>query len=133
MPRCKAQEADMTTRKSFLAATLAAVFALGIGATVHGWSGQNNTIKFGGAVALPGVLLPAGEYKFTMIEGNPDVVRVTRASDNKAYYLGFTNKVERPRSLGNRVIVLGEADAGTPPPIATWFPSDGGTGHAFIY
>jgi len=123
----------MTTRKSFLAATLAAVFALSVGATVHGWSGQNNTIRFGASVSLPGVVLPAGEYKFTMVEGNAAIVRVTRASDNKAYYLGFTNDAPRPRSLGNRAIVLGEAEAGTPPPIATWFPVEGGNGHSFIY
>ena len=100
---------------------------------MHGWSGQNNTIRFGGAVALPGVVLAAGEYKFELVAAHPDLVRVTGASDGHAYYLGFTNSVERPRALDNRTIVLGEAPAGTPPPIATWFPSDGGRGHAFIY
>jgi hypothetical protein len=124
----------MTTRKSILAASLAVVFALGVGATVYGWSGQTNTIRFGGAVALPGVVLPAGEYRFTMLASSTgDLVRVTRASDNRAYYLGFTTSVLRPQSLGDRTIVLGESHAGTAPPIAVWFPVEGGNGHAFIY
>lgn len=124
----------MRNRRSLLAATLALALVAGIaGGTVQGWSGQRNTINFSGAVALPGAVLPAGEYKFEIMRGSPDLVRVSRASDNRSYYLGFTRSVPRPESLGNRAIVLGEAAAGTPPPIARWFPVEGGNGHEFVY
>ncbi len=123
----------MTNRTS-LALAFAVVLALGA-ATTHGWEGQKNTIRFGGAVTLPGVVLPAGEYQFEVMRVASEgmVVRVTRTSDRRPYFLGFTQNVERPRSLGDRTIVLGEASAGSPPPIRAWYPIDGDKGHEFIY
>ena len=124
----------MTYRKSVVAAGLAVLVALGVANTVHGWTGQRNTLKFSGAVALPGVVLPAGEYRFQIAEaGSADIVRVTSADGRQPYYMGFTRTVRRPAKLGNRVIVLGESPAGTPPPIAIWFPTDGDNGHEFVY
>jgi hypothetical protein len=124
----------MTNRKSMVAAGLAVVLALGVAATVHGWSGQQNTLTFSGAVKLPGVVLPAGSYRFEVVGGIPDVVRVTSADGRLPYYMGFTRTVNRPRNLQrDRAIVLGEGPAGTPPPISIWFPTDGGSGHQFIY
>lgn len=123
----------MTNRKSLFAATLAVAVVVGVAGTVHGWSGQRDTINFGGAVALPGTVLPAGEYKFEVMRGSPDLIRVSRASDNRPYYLGFTRSVPRPHSLGDHAIVLGEALPGTPRPIARWFPVGGGDGHEFAY
>ena len=125
----------MTYRKSVVAAGLAVLVAIGVATTVHGWTGQQNTLKFGGAVALPGVVLPAGTYRFKVIEGGGgDIVRVTSEDGRQPYFMGFTRKVMRPYSHNpNRAIVLGEAAAGTPPPIAIWFPTDGDNGHEFIY
>ena len=124
----------MTNRKSIVAAGLAIVVALSVAATVHGWSGQQNTLTFSGAVKLPGVVLPAGSYRFQVMEGIPDVVRVTSADGRLPYYMGFTRNVNRPHNLKrDRAIVLGEASAGSPPPISIWFPTDGGNGHEFIY
>jgi hypothetical protein len=124
----------MTNRKSIVAAGLAIVMALGVAATVHGWSGQQNTLSFSGAVKLPGVVLPAGSYRFQVVEGNPQIVRVTSADGRLPYYMGFTRSVMRPHNLQrDRAIVLGEAPAGSPPPISIWFPTDGGNGHEFVY
>ena len=125
----------MMYRKSVVAAGLAMLVAIGVATTVHGWTGQQNTLRFGGAVALPGVVLPAGTYRFKVIEGGSgDIVRVTSEDGRQPYFMGFTRKVMRPYSHDrNRAIVLGEAAAGTPPPIAIWFPDDGDNGHEFIY
>jgi hypothetical protein len=125
----------MTTRKSLAAIALGVLFAVGAAGTVHGWTGQRNTLKFSGAVALPGMVLPAGEYEFLVVSGgSADIVRVTTADTHRPYYMGFTRTVSRPRSLArDRAIVLGEAPAGAPRPIAAWFPTDGGDGHEFIY
>jgi len=123
----------MTNRKSMVAG-LAMMVALGVAATVHGWSGQQNTLTFSGSVALPGVVLPAGSYRFQVLAGNPDIVRVTSSDGRQPYYMGFTRTVMRPHRLDSkRAIVLGEAPAGTPPPISIWFPTDGGNGHQFVY
>jgi len=125
----------MMYRKSVVAAGLAMLVAIGVATTVHGWTGQQNTLKFSGAVALPGVVLPAGSYRFQVMEGgSADIVRVTSDDGRKPYFMGFTRTVKRPYSHDrNRAIVLGEAAAGTPPPVAIWFPSDGDNGHEFIY
>ena len=123
------------TKHKFVVVAALAVMLVGTGsAGVHAWSGQRNTIRFGGAVALPGVGLPAGEYSFEVVRtASADVVRVSRANDNHAYYMGFTNRVNRPRALGDHAIVLGEAPAGSPQPIRVWYPTDGGDGHEFVY
>jgi hypothetical protein len=125
----------MTNRKSVVAAGLAVLVAIGVATTVHGWTGQQNTLKFSGAVALPGVVLPAGSYRFQVMEGgSADIVRVTSDDGRHPYFMGFTRTVKRPYSHDrNRAIVLGESAAGTPPPIAIWFPADGDNGHEFIY
>lgn len=124
----------MTRHKFVVVAALAFLIVGTAAAGVHAWSGQRNTIRFSGAVALPGVLLPAGEYSFEVLPAaGADVVRVSGAADNHAYFLGFTNRVNRPRSLGQHVIVLGEAAAGSPQPIRVWYPTDGGDGHEFLY
>jgi hypothetical protein len=94
-----------------------------------------NHLTFNQPVRLPGVLLPAGRYEF---EAEPagthrDIVRV---SDDKGrpYYLGFTRDVPRPVGHpANRTIDFGEAVAGSPMPIAVWYPMDASTGHAFVY
>jgi hypothetical protein len=129
------EDRRMTNRKSVVAVGLAVLVAIGIATTVHGWTGQQNTLKFSGAVALPGVVLPAGSYRFLVMEGGSgDIVRVTSDDGRQPYFMGFTRTVQRPHSHDSkRAIVLGERAAGTPPPIAIWFPTDGGNGHEFIY
>jgi hypothetical protein len=124
----------MTNRKSIVAAGLV-LLALTVATTVHGWTGQRNTLHFSGSVALPGLVLPAGSYRFQVMEGgSADIVRVTSEDGRQPYYMGFTRTVRRPASLPRgKAIVLGEAPAGTPPPIDTWFPVDGDNGHQFIY
>ena len=125
----------MTNRKSIVAAALAMLVALGVATTLHAWTGQRNTLRFSGSVALPGVVLPAGEYRFQVMEAaSADIVRVTSADGRQPYYMGFTRTIPRPHDLQKgRAIVLGEASAGTPPPISIWFPTDGGDGHQFVY
>src|SRR5215218_10193537 len=119
----------MTIRKTTTMAAVALLFAA-MAADVHGWVGQRNTLKFGGSVALPGVTLAAGEYQFEIVTGGSGEVVLVRDRSGDPKYMGFTRTVDRPNKMSPRtVIILGEAPAGTPPPIKTWFPSDGGNGH----
>ena len=126
----------MATRKTLSAALAAALLVTGLGVTAHAWIGQRNTLNFGGSVAIPGTVLPAGSYTFEVVTsgGSADVVRIASADGRRSYFMGFTRTVERPRNLpAKQAIVLGEAKAGTPPPIAVWYPVDGDGGHEFIY
>jgi hypothetical protein len=90
----------------------------------------------GKAVQLPGVALPAGSYVFEVVnpETSANVVRVTSRDRSKVYLMQATLPVERPRSRDMKPrIVLGEAPAGQPATVRSWF-SDGETiGRAFIY
>lgn len=119
--------------------TLLAALALGLALTLpaQGSEAQLHTtyFSFSRAVALPGVELPPGTYVFERAEAtNQDVVVVRNRDRTRLYYLGSTNRVERPRQLGRgSAITLGEARPGSAPPIAAWFPIDSSRGHAFIY
>jgi hypothetical protein len=92
-------------------------------------------LTFNRAVALPGVSLDAGTYifeRFDSVSGN--VVRVASRDRKKSYFLGLTYLVDRPRGMREDAMVsLGEAPAGTPPPIVAWWPIGETTGHEFIY
>ena len=90
----------MTYHKSVVAAGLAMLVAIGVATTVHGWTGQQNTLKFSGAVALPGVVLPAGSYRFQVMEGgSADIVRVTSDDGRKPYFMGFTRTVKPKKPI----------------------------------
>jgi hypothetical protein len=126
----------MFNRRS-LGVLFGAAALLTLSASAHAWVGQINTLKFSAPVALPaGVVLPKGSYQFEMLTpaASSEVIRVTTGDRQKTLFLGFTRSVERPINHDpKKVIVLGEARTGTPPPIKAWYPVDGGNGHEFIY
>jgi len=90
---------------------------------------------FSRPVALPGVVLPAGEYLFDVASPTAlDVVVVRSPKSGKMFYMGFTNTVERPRGQStNTPITFGEAPANEARPIAAWYEIGGRMGHQFLY
>jgi hypothetical protein len=118
-----------------------AVVAIGavailVGAALHARANVSDTtyLTFSRAVSLPGVTLPAGTYIFERAEQNaPSVVHVLSRDRKKVYWMAFTTPIARPDSLGNRVVVLGEAAAGEAPPVRAWFPIGETIGHQFNY
>lgn len=98
--------------------------------------GPGDRITFSGAVALPGVVLPAGSYTFEV--ANPwsshTVVRVASRDTGRVHFLGFTRMVPRPADLpADQLISLGEAPRGEAVPIEVWYPGGRSQGHRFIY
>ena len=94
-----------------------------------------NHVTFNQPVRLPGVLLPAGTYEFELGPAGThrDIVRVS-GKKGQPFYMGFTREVPRPRGWPNgRVLELTERAPGAPPAIATWYPLDSASGHAFVY
>ncbi|RPI56235.1 MAG: hypothetical protein EHM55_05555 [Acidobacteria bacterium] len=128
----------MLTRK--VIHTLFGVALVGVLATssIGAIPNANRTtyFTFSKAVQLPGVALSAGSYVFEVVnpETGGSVVRVASRDRSKIYLTQVTLPVERPRSrdMAPR-IVLGEAPAGQPPPVASWFPHGETIGRAFIY
>ena len=91
---------------------------------------------FSKAVQVSGVTLPSGSYLFEVVnpETNGTVVRVASRDRSKIYLTQITLPVERPRSRDMQPqIVLGEAPAGQPPSVRSWFPDGETIGRAFIH
>ena len=82
------------------------------------------------ATALPGVVLPPGNYVFEVLEGHADLVRVTDRATQRVLYTGFTDIVRRPAGV-KALLAFGEAPSGEPLPIQAWFPTGMERGLAF--
>jgi hypothetical protein len=128
----------MFTRTLKVAATCGALLlGLAASASSHGWSNSihRDYITFSGTVSLPGVMLPAGTYRFEV----PDValssglVSVSSRDGRKVYLTQFTRIVDRPRDRDSLNVMLGEAAPGTAPQVKAWFPIGESTGRQFIY
>jgi hypothetical protein len=120
-------------RNSVLAA--AALVAAGFVATIHARTADINTLTFSKEVALPGVVLPAGTYRFEVAnpDSSADVVRVS-SRNGRVHYMGFTLRVQRPDGLTrDRAVTFQEARRDEPVPILAWYPLGEANGHQFIY
>jgi|tagenome__1003787_1003787.scaffolds.fasta_scaffold20681294_1 hypothetical protein len=128
----------MTHRGSWLAA-FGVVLGLAAGAaSLH--AGTNATeltyLTFSGPVGLPGVTLQAGTYAFELadLNGSANVVVVRNRARTQLYYMGMTQRVERPDRISvHSTVALGEAARGEARPITVWYPPDTASGHQFIY
>ena len=126
----------MTNAKSVRTGLAAAALAMLLAASGHAWGySHENRLTFNRPVALPGVVLPAGSYSFDVASPTAlDVVVVREARSGKALYMGFTNTIDRPRSMSkNTPIAFGEATANQPRPIAAWYELGATVGHEFLY
>ena len=124
----------MRIRQLLFVLATAAVLGVLVGASAQAWSTDTNYLTFNGAVALPGVTLPAGTYTFrspSAIDRN--IVQVMNRAETKSYYMGITRPVLRPRDGTETLVTVGEASARQVPPIQAWFPRGSREGHAFIY
>ena len=86
-------------------------------------------LTMSGWTALPGVVLPPGTYTFEVLEGHPDLVRVTNRATRRVHYTGFTDIVEKPQR--GESLSFGEAQRGEPIPIRAWFPDGSRRGNVF--
>jgi hypothetical protein len=126
----------MVHRKSVLAACSAAIVVLVMSASGDAWvASRTNHLTFTGPVALPGVTLARGTYTFELASPtNLDVVRVLSRDGSKLYFIGLTTPSQRPAGMpADRLVSIGEAPAGAPPPITAWYPLGHSMGHQFIY
>jgi hypothetical protein len=126
-----------SVRRSAVAVCVAIGLALVVTVTSQAWSvdGQANHLTFSGAVALPGVVLPAGTYTFEIANPGTSTTVVRVASrDGRIQFLGFTERVRRPHALPkDSAVSFGESAPAAPPPILAWYPVGTLTGHRFIY
>jgi len=121
------------THKLFAVALLGVLATSSIGADT---AMKTTYFTFSKDVQLPGVVLPAGNYLFEIVNPWTDsnVVLVASRDHSKVYAVRLTNRVERLHSRDMEArIVLGETPAGQPPSVKSWFPEGETTGREFIY
>jgi hypothetical protein len=127
----------MTRNKTAVTLAVAVVLALGLGATTYGSDAalHTNYFTFKQSVAIPGEVLTPGTYIFERVNATePDVIVVRDRDRARVYYLGFTERIERPRNLSRgSAVTLGEVRPNEPAPIVAWYPLDSTRGHRFIY
>ena len=127
----------MVNRKSVLAVCSAAIVVLVMTAPGNAWvnASRTNHLTFSAPVALPGVTLARGTYIFELASPTSlDVVRVLSRDRSKIHFMGLTTQIQRPAGMpADRMVSLGEAPAGTPPPIMAWYQLGNSTGNKFIY
>ena len=92
-------------------------------------------ITFSAPVALPGVGLGAGTYIFERpLEGVANLVRVRSVDGRRIFLTALTDRVARPAGLRHDAMFsFGEAPAGQPQPVETWWPVDADHGYSFRY
>jgi hypothetical protein len=120
--------------------TLCGVVLLGVLATSSTGAIPNarrtTYFTFKAEVGLPGITLPAGSYVFEVMnpDTSADLVRVMNRERTRTYALRFTRTVHRSQWEDLKsTIMLGEAPAGQPQPIKTWFPKHEPAGRYLIY
>jgi hypothetical protein len=120
----------MRTTKSLLVAGLVLASCVIAASSRAASIGRTDYLTMNRATALPGVVLPAGQYVFEILEGHADLVRVSERATQRVLYTGFTEIVRRPAGVSNS-LTFGEAPSGEPIPIRTWFPTGLSRGLAF--
>jgi hypothetical protein len=127
----------MTTRTSLATAFALALGLATSGVSAHVWTDASrlNLLTFSGPVALPGVTLGAGTYAFDLLnaDSGANVVRVQSKDRRHTYFMGLTNRINRPAGMrSDAFVTLGEVSRGAVPPIVAWYPG-GDDGRQFLY
>jgi hypothetical protein len=96
---------------------------------------QETILTFSQPVAIPGQILPAGTYRFILLDSNPDrnIVQIFSSDWSKLYATLFTVPSERQEPTGETAISFAERPSNQPEAITTWFYPGEITGHQFIY
>ena len=122
--------------------TLSGILLLGVlGATAVAASAlidsrRTTHFTFSRAVQIPGAALPAGTYIFEVAnpDGQGDIVRVLSSDRKQVFVMKFTRPIYRQADRNLKATIsLGEAPAGTPPPVTAWYPENETRGREFLY
>jgi hypothetical protein len=100
-------------------------------------SEQDQAIKltFDKAVQIPGHVLPAGTYWFTVLEtnANPKVVRISNSDRSTVYATVATINTERSIPTDGTAITFADRGSMQPETIVNWFYPGDTSGHEFVY
>src|ERR1700689_5552693 len=86
-------------------------------------SNQKTIFTFSGPEEIPGKVLDARTYVFTVLDvaGDREIVQVSNKGGNKVYGTFLTIPDYRMKPTGKVVITFGERPAGSPEAVKGWF------------
>jgi len=96
---------------------------------------QDTELTFSQPVEIPGQILPAGTYRFVIVDDSAslDMVKIFNADRTKLYAILNTVPTSRREPSDDTVISFAERTSGQPDAIKTWFYPGMLDGHEFIY
>ena len=117
-------------------ACIATLFAVGMSTAAHADEWNKLTyLTFSGPVNMPGITLPAGTYRFELMD--PDstrrVIRVSDKEGTKNYGIFLSISDQKAEPSDNPVVMFKETPAGSPQAIQSWFYPGETHGYEFVY
>jgi len=114
----------------------AAVLAIGLASAAHAdeWT-KLTYLTFSGPVNMPGITLPAGTYRFELMDPDSSrrVIRVSDKEGTKNYGIFLTISDQKMEPSSEAVVMFKETPKGAPQAIKAWFYPGETTGYEFVY
>lgn len=126
----------MRIHKIYIAIGLVLAFSLFFELAAHADEMNQETIfTFNEPVQVPGAVLPAGTYRFELLnpESQQGVVQIFNADRTHLLATVQTISAERMEPTGDTAITLAEPEAGRPDALVKWFYPGNDIGHEFVY
>jgi Protein of unknown function (DUF2911) len=125
----------MKIHKSYIAIGMIIAFALFFELAAHAdEADQATNITFSQPIQVPGQILPAGTYLFTLANTDDlNMVQIFSPDRTHLYATLQTIPTENPQETGDTTVALVEQGGGKPDLLLKWFYPGEETGHRFVY
>ena len=126
---------DVAVVRNFASIALLLAFLILLPAARADQANQATKVTFNQAVQIPGRVLPAGTYWFTLPEDTNEhyQVRIFNADRTMLYATVFTNDAQRVQTTERSAFTFAERAPSQPQAIVTWFYPGSTRGHEFLY
>jgi hypothetical protein len=96
---------------------------------------QTTKLTFSEPIQIPGEVLPAGTYLFSLADtdSGQHIVQIFNADGTLPYATVLTIATDRPYPTGDTAITLAEQGTGNPDALLKWFYPGRVTGNEFVY
>jgi hypothetical protein len=126
----------MKIHKTYIIIGLLVAFAAFFELTAHADELDQSTIlTFSRPIQVPGQVLPAGTYLFTLTSSDADrnLVQIYNSGHTHLYGMFLTIPTERRNSTDDPAITFAVQGSGNPDALLKWFYPGRLTGHEFVY
>jgi hypothetical protein len=96
---------------------------------------QETLVTFDRSVEIPGAVLPAGSYRFVLLDNMSDrnVVQIFSSDRTKLFATEITASSESATSTDRTTFEFAERESSRPEALVKWFYPGDTTGHEFLY